>query len=211
MQDVSELSNRQIFYWTQFIFSVLTFKYFSFTVLEMWWLDIKWFKMLFTIWKVLIPIILLSSNARCFWAELSNRLIFYWTQFVTQSKRLCSKSFLLPDIRVTLFSLFLYHFNWLGSKHTTLANVRITITLFGSLPDSCIWTWNVFPWISGFCLSFLSLFFFFFFGWGGGGGGMRGSDQNYSKRQHFEKLYLQTSLKNFAYIYAKTVLIYFYA
>ena len=68
-------------------------------------------------------------------------------------------------------------------------------------------------------LSFLLffLFFFFFLGGGGQGGGgrgdegKRGSDQNYSKRQHFEKLYLQTSLKNFAYIYAKTVLIYFYA
>ena len=149
-------------------------------------------------------------------SELSNRLIFYWTQFVTQSKQLCSKSFLLPDIRVTLFSLFLYHFNWQGSKHTTLANVRIAITLFGSLLNSCIWTWNVFPWISGFCLFYFSFsFFFFFFGGGGGGGrgdeGKRGSDQNYSKRQHFEKLYLQTSLKNFAYIYAKTVLIYFYA
>ena len=61
-------------------------------------------------------------------------------------------------------------------------------------------------------LSFFSFsFFFFFFLEGGGGEGMRGSDQNYSKRQHFEKLYLQTSLKNFAYIYAKTVLIYFYA
>ena len=58
------------------------------------------------------------------------------------------------------------------------------------------------------------LFFFFFGGRGGGekgDEGKRGSDQNYSKRQHFEKLYLQTSLKNFAYIYAKTVLIYFYA
>ena len=57
-------------------------------------------------------------------------------------------------------------------------------------------------------------FLFFFFGGGGGekgDEGKRGSDQNYSKRQHFEKLYLQTSLKNFAYIYAKTVLIYFYA
>ena len=59
-------------------------------------------------------------------------------------------------------------------------------------------------------------FLFFFFFWREGGGekgdeGKRGSDQNYSKRQHFEKLYLQTSLKNFAYIYAKTVLIYFYA
>ena len=147
-------------------------------------------------------------------SELSNRLIFYWTQFVTQSKQLCSKSFLLPDIRVTLFSLFLYHFNWQGSKHTTLANVRIAITLFGSLPNSCIWTWNVFPWISWFCLFYFSFsFFFFFFFWGGGRGveGKRGSDQNYSKRQQFEKLYLQTSLKNFAYIYAKTVLIYFYA
>ena len=64
-----------------------------------------------------------------------------------------------------------------------------------------------------FFLSF-SFFFFFFLGGGGGGGGdegKRGRDQNYSKRQHFEKLYLQTSLKNFAYIYAKTVLIYFYA
>ena len=60
-------------------------------------------------------------------------------------------------------------------------------------------------------LSFFSFSFFFFFGGGGGGEGMRGSDQNYAKRQHFEKLYLQTSLKNFAYIYAKTVLIYFYA
>ena len=64
--------------------------------------------------------------------------------------------------------------------------------------------------------TFLSLFFFFFLGGGQGGGGRgdegkRGSDQNYFKRQHFEKLYLQTSLKNFAYIYAKTVLIYFYA
>ena len=153
-------------------------------------------------------------------SELSNRLIFHWTQFVTQSKRLCSESFLLPDIRVTLFSLFLYHFNWQGSKHTMLANVRIAITLFGSLPNSCIWTWNVFPWISGFCFfhfsfSFFFLSFFFFFLGGGVGGkadeGERGSDQNYSKRQHFEKLYLQTSLKNFAYIYAKTVLIYFYA
>ena len=57
------------------------------------------------------------------------------------------------------------------------------------------------------------LFFFFFGGRGGekGDEGKRGSDQNYSKRQHFEKLYLQTSLKNFAYIYAKTVFIYFYA
>ena len=110
-------------------------------------------------------------------SELSNRLIFYWTQFVTQSKQLCSKSFLLPDIRVTLFSLFLYHFNWQGSKHTTLANVRIAITLFGSLPNSCIWTWNVFPWISGFCLFYFSFSFFFFFGGGGrvgGEGGMRG-------------------------------------
>ena len=64
-------------------------------------------------------------------------------------------------------------------------------------------------------LSFFSFSFFFFFFFltagGGGGEGMRGSDQNYSKRQHFEKLYLQTSLKNFAYIYAETVLIYFYA
>ena len=112
-------------------------------------------------------------------SELSNRLIFYWTQFVTQSKQLCSKSFLLPDIRVTLFSLFLYHSNWQGSKHTTLANVRIAITLFGSLPNSCIWTWNVFPWISGFCLfhfsfSFFFPFFFFFFFWGGGVGGRGG-------------------------------------
>ena len=198
MQDVSELSNRQIFYWTQFIFSVLTFKYFSFTVLEMWWLDIKWFKMLFTIWKVLIPIILLSSNARCFWAELSNRLIFYWTQFVTQSKRLCSKSFLLPDIRVTLFSLFLYHFNWQGSKHTTLANVRITITLFGSLPNSCIWTWNVFPWISGFCLSFLSLFFFFFFfWWGGGGGGVVGKWPKLFQKATFWKIVFADFTKKF--------------
>ena len=66
-----------------------------------------------------------------------------------------------------------------------------------------------------FFLFFLSFFFFFFFGGGGwegrGDEGERGSDQNYSKRQHFEKLYLQTSLKNFAYIYAKIVLIYFYA
>ena len=57
--------------------------------------------------------------------------------------------------------------------------------------------------------------FLFFFLEGGGGEkgdeGKRGSDQNYSKRQHFEKMYLQTSLKNFAHIDAKTVLIYFYA
>ena len=60
--------------------------------------------------------------------------------------------------------------------------------------------------------SFFFFFFFFFFGGGGGGGGLWGRDQNFSKRQHFEKLYLQTSLKKiFAYIYAKTVLIYFYA
>ena len=65
--------------------------------------------------------------------------------------------------------------------------------------------------VSSFLLFFLFFFFFFFLGGGRGDEGKRESDQNYSKRQHFEKLYLQTSLKNFAYIYAKTVLIYFYA
>ena len=138
-------------------------------------------------------------------SELSNGLIFHWTQFVTQSKRLCSESFLLPDIRVTLFSLFLYHFNWQGSKHTTLVNVRITITLFGSLPNSCIWTWNVFPWISGFCLfhfsfSFFFLSFFFFLGGGGGGEGGWGGGGKWPKlfqKATFWKIVLADFTKKF--------------
>ena len=99
----------------------------------------EWLKMLFTLLKALIPALYqLTTNKRCFLAEQQTKIALNTICYLG-SRQLCSKSFLLPEIRVSLFSLswpLLQSFNQQGNEHTKFTSV--VIMSFDSLKITCV-------------------------------------------------------------------------
>ena len=101
----------------------------------------EWLKMLFTLLKALIPALYqLTTNKRCFLAEQQTKIALNTICYLG-SRQLCSKSFLLPEIRVSLFSLswpLLQYFNQQGNEHTKFTNESVVIMSFDSLKITCV-------------------------------------------------------------------------
>ena len=87
----------------------------------------------------------------------------HW-RFVTRSQQLCSKSFLLPEIKIPSLSLsrrLLQYFNWQASKRNNLAKERDANVLLGVVEAYEI---SVPGYYSYYCCYYYYYFFFFFGG-----------------------------------------------
>lgn len=121
--------------------------------------------MFFTLLKVLIPALYqLTTNKRYFSAEQQTKIALNMICYLG-SQQLCSKSFLLPEIRVSSFSLswpLLQSFNQQGNEHTKFANESVVIVSFDSLNNLCSAAQNILPLMWVF---FLVVLWWLFYNW----------------------------------------------
>ena len=125
----------------------------------------EWLKMLFTLLKALIPALYqLTTNKRCFSAERQTKIALNMICYLG-SRQLCSKSFLLPEIRVSLFSLswpLLQSFNQQGNEHTKFTNESVVIVSFDSLKITCVVLHKIYY---HWCEFFLVVLCWLFYNW----------------------------------------------